>query len=151
MNLSCFDGSPTVKNDPMGLSTAGTPHATAEEAAIAAMKENNPKSIKDAKEYGGWITQNPDGTFSAAPPTVGAAKSIPNMPPPGPNDVAWWHTHGAPNPAYDDENFSGATGDKGYSDYYGKPAYLATPSGAMKQYDPASGTVTVLKDTAPTT
>ena len=96
------------------------------------------------------VSKNPDGTFSTAPPTIGQAKGIPNMPPPGPNDVAWWHTHGAPNPAYDDENFSGATGDKGYSKATGKPGYLATPSGTIKRYDPATDTAATLPETAPT-
>ena len=153
LNAHALDGAPSVVVDALGRSTSGgSPHPTAEAAAVAAMQENNAKSIADGKEYGGWVTQNADGTYSTAPPTVGDAKSIPNMPPPGPNDVAWWHTHGKADPGYDDENFSPKpNGDKGYSEYYGKPGYLATPSGAIKKYDPATDTVTTLSETAPTT
>jgi hypothetical protein len=71
------------------------------------------------------------------------------MPGKGPNDVAWWHTHGAPDPGYDTENFSDLQGDKDFSRYYDAPGYLATPSGTIKRYDPATDSVTALTQTAP--
>jgi hypothetical protein len=71
------------------------------------------------------------------------------MPSKGPSDVVWYHTHGAADPGYDNENFSGATGDKGYSKANNAVGYVATPSGAIKKYDPATDTVTTLGDTAP--
>ena len=46
--------------------------------------------------------------------------------------------------------WGGDTGDKGYSKYHNAPGYVATPSGAMKRYDPATDTVTTLPQTAPT-
>ncbi|MGB9105116.1 MAG: DUF4329 domain-containing protein [Terriglobales bacterium] len=123
--------------------------ATAEEAAISAMKEANPKSVKQGREYGGWVKKNSDGTYSYDPPVQGTKDGLTNMPDKGPSDVVWYHTHGANDPGYDNENFSGATGDKGYSKANNATGYLATPSGAIKQYDPATNTVTTLSDTAP--
>jgi RHS repeat-associated protein len=156
-NLFAFDGAPSVVVDPWGLTTtgaAGGSHpakfATAEEAAVDAMQKTNPQSIKENTEYGAWVHKNPDGTFSSAPPTKGTIDGLGNMPAKGPDDVAWWHTHGGPDPGYDSENFSGATGDKGYSKYYNAPGYVATPSGAIKKYDPSTDTVTTLPQTTKT-
>lgn len=112
-------------------------YATAEEAALAAMREANPRTTADMKEYAGWIYRNPDGTFTYDPPTRGQLASVTNMPTPPPNAVAWYHTH--PNhPDYDGENFSGATGDRGYSRATGRPAYVSTPTGRVMRYDPAA-------------
>lgn len=123
---------------------------TAEEAAIDAMQEANPHSIHDNLEYGGWVHKNADGTFSSAPATVGQPAGLTNMPAKGANDTVWWHTHGAYDPAYDNENFSGATGDKGYSKANNATGYVATPGGAIKRYDPSTNTVTTLPAHAPT-
>ncbi len=133
--------------------TTSCPYAktypTAEEAAIAAMKEANPNSVKEGREYGGWVRKNSDGTFSYDPPVKGSKDGLTNMPSKGPDDVLWYHTHGAADPGYDNENFSGATGDKGYSKSNNAVGYVATPSGAIKKYDPTTDTVTTLGDTAP--
>lgn len=116
---------------------ANRSYATAEEAALAAMREANPRTTADMKEYGGWVYRNPDGTFTYDPPTRGQLAAVENMPNPPPNAVAWYHTH--PNhPAYDGENFSGATGDKGYSRATSMPGYVATPTGRVMRYDPAA-------------
>lgn len=139
-----------------GTGTAPRSYATAEEAAIAAMREANPRSVAENLEYGGWVHRNPDGTYGYDPPTQGQPAGLSNMPDKGPNDVVWYHTHGATDPAYDNENFSGATGDRGYSRANNAPGYLATPTGTIKRYDPAAdpGNVrgqgeTTLPETAP--
>jgi len=124
-------------------------YSTPEAAAVAAMQEANPKSVKAGREYGGWVRKNSDGTFSYDPPVKGSKDGLTNMPDKGPSDVAWYHTHGAADPGYYNENFSGATGDKGYSKANNATGYLATPSGVIKKYDPATNTVTTLKETAP--
>lgn len=137
---------------PAACTTAPCPlakFATAEEAAIAAMKEANPKSVKEGREYGGWVRKNGDGTFSYDPPVKGSKDGLTNMPSKGTSDVVWYHTHGAADPGYDNENFSGATGDKGYSKANNATGYVATPSGAIKKYDPATGNVTTLSEKAP--
>lgn len=123
--------------------------ATAEDAAVAAMKEANPKSVKEGREYGGWLKKNSDGTFSYDPPVKGTKDGLTNMPSKGADDVVWYHTHGADDPGYDNENFSGATGDKGYSKANNATGYLATPTGVIKKYDPATDTVTTLGQSAP--
>jgi hypothetical protein len=124
-------------------------YKTEREAAIAQMKEYNPKSIAENREYGGWIQKNPDGTFSADTTVKGSIDGLSNMPEKGPDDVSWWHTHGAYDPAYDSENFSGMTGDKGYSKANDAIGYVATPSGAIKMYNPGTDTVTTLGARAP--
>lgn len=121
-----------------------TKYGTPEEAAVAAMKDANPKSKDKNLEMGGWIRKNADGTYTPQPAVTGSPAGLENMPSKGTDDVAWWHTHGAYDPNYDNENFSGATGDKGYSKANGAVGYVATPSGAMKKYDPASDTVSEL-------
>ncbi|MBI5442742.1 MAG: DUF4329 domain-containing protein [Deltaproteobacteria bacterium] len=121
-----------------GAGTAPRSYATAEEAAIAAMQEANPRSVAENLEYGGWVHRNPDGTYGYDPPTQGQPAGLTNMPAKGPNDVVWYHTHGATDPAYDSENFSGATGDKGYSRNNNATGYVATPTGVIKRYDPAA-------------
>jgi len=123
--------------------------ATAEEAAIDAMKNANPKSVKEGREYGGWVYKNDDGTYSYDPPVRGSKDGLTNMPSKRSKDVVWYHTHGAADPGYDNENFSGASGDKGYSKANNAVGYVATPSGAMKKYDPDTNTVTTLSETAP--
>jgi uncharacterized Zn-binding protein involved in type VI secretion len=111
--------------------------ATAEEAALAAMREANPRTTADGAEYGGWVYRNPDGTYTYDPPTRGQPVSVTNMPSAPSNAAVWYHTH--PQVAgYDGENFSGARGDKGYSRATGRPGYVATPTGRTMRYDPAA-------------
>lgn len=114
-----------------------------------AMQHANAKSVAEGREYGGWVRRNPNGTYSYDPPVKGTKDGLSNMPAKGANDVVWYHTHGANDPGYDNENFSGDDGDKGYSKATGADGYVATPSGAIKKYDPATDTVTTLPDTAP--
>ena len=113
------------------------------------MKEANPNSVRENREYGGWVHRNADGTFSYVPPVRGSIDGLDNIPDKGPSDVVWYHTHGAADPHYDSENFSGADGDKGYSRQNNATGYVATPSGAIKRYDPATDTEATLPDTAP--
>jgi hypothetical protein len=113
------------------------------------MQEANPKSVKEHREYGGWVRKNSDGTFTPDPPLRGEKDGMSNMPDQGSDGVEWYHTHGGNDPGYDNENFSGDDGDKGYSKATNAPGYLATPSGVIKKYDPATDTETVLPDKAP--
>lgn len=125
-------------------------YPTAEDAAVAAMQDSNPSSIKKGREMGGWVKKNSDGTFTPRPPVTGSKDGLTNMPSKEADDVVWWHTHGAPDPGYDNENFSGATGDKGYSKANSAVGYVATPSGKIKKYDPATGSESTLPQTTPT-
>jgi hypothetical protein len=139
----------TAANGATGSCSSPKKYATPEEAAVAAMKEANPKSVKEGREYGGWVHKNSDGTYSYDPPVKGTKDGLTNMPDKGSNDVLWYHTHGSNDPGYDNENFSGDDGDKGYSKGNSAVGYVATPSGAIKKYDPATDTVTTLPQTAP--
>jgi hypothetical protein len=121
--------------------------ATAEEAAIDAMQRINSRANKEGFEYGGWIRRNPDGTYSYDAAARGSPVDMYNMPPKGPNDVAWYHTH-PKVPNYDGENFSDV-GDMTYSQANTAVGYVATPSGAIKKYDPSTRTVTNLPHSTP--
>ena len=131
----------------------GAKYKTKDEAAAAAMKAYNPRSISDNREWGGFIKQNADGTFSRTGLYKGELASV-ALPgagrpgEPGSDVVGWWHTHGGPDPAYDGEIFSGMNGDMGVSSYYGITGYVATPSGKMMSYNPATGSVTVMPGSA---
>jgi uncharacterized Zn-binding protein involved in type VI secretion len=123
--------------------------ATAEAAAIFALQLANPGSVADNLEYGGWISQNSDGTFTYGPIVQGEPAGL-TPPSKGPNDVADFHTHAAFDPLYDNENFSDDDKDTNRTD--GVVGYLATPSGAIKKFDPAAPAAsaeTTLPDTAP--
>lgn len=122
-------------------------HETPEKAAVAAMQEANPKSVAENLEYGGWVKEHPDGTFGYHPPTRGTVDGMQNMPKKGPDDVCWWHCHGAEDARFKSEEFSG--GDRRYSARNDAPGYVATPKGKIMKYDPATGAEVVLPDKAP--
>ena len=139
---------------------------TKEEAAKAALKSVNDKSIADNKEYAGQIYRNPDGTYGYTDPVQGTGdESHPSSSPvPDGTDVAGnYHTHGdysvmteqgvtrastlpgITNPASFDaeaDNFSPADVlqyqqlGKQYSGFTG---YLGTPSGNMRAFDTTNG------------
>ena len=49
--------------------------------------------------------------------------------------VAIVHTHGAYKKGYDNENFSGESGDKGVAKTFKLMMYVVTPGGALKMYN----------------
>ena len=112
---------------------------TQHEAVTEVSNKINPVSTVENIEYGGMIYKNGDGTYSYTEPVKGAIGGVnpggPNSVPPGTTASAYYHTHGAHDPEYDSENFSGADGDIGYADYYKIDGYVATPSGRLKHYD----------------
>jgi hypothetical protein len=56
------------------------------------------------------------------------------------SNIAYIHSHGAESgPGYDDKNFSGNNGDKGYAYYYGINGYVVTPSGVVKRFNVRDG------------
>ena len=127
--------------DPYGFKP-GDKFDSAADAVKDAFAYINPSSIADSREYGGWIHKDADGKYHYSEPTKGTKDGLGNIPDAAATDVAWYHTHGSADPGYDNENFSGADGDKGYSDAINKVGWLATPAGAIKKYDPATSTVT---------
>jgi len=121
----------------------GDKFRTREEAVRDAYSYINPASVREGREYAGWIHRNMDGTYSYNEPIPGTKDESdagePNM-----NDTDLYHTHGSYDPDYYNEKFSGSDGDKGVADFYNRPIYVATPLGKMKKYDPRTKTVTYI-------
>jgi hypothetical protein len=133
------------------------PELSAQDAkAVEALNEANPQSIKDNLEYGGFIYQNPNGTYDYTTPLQGADKSFDltaaeDLVPKGSVIVGNYHTHGdysiydqetgafirTGDPARDDlnsDNFS--SGDIRVCTINAEKGYLGTPSGVFRAYDP---------------
>ena len=118
---------------------------TQQDAVTEVSNNINPVSTAENIEYGGMIYKNSDGTYSYTEPVKGTVGGVnpggPSAVPPGATATAYYHTHGAHDPEYDSENFSGADGDIGYADYYKIDGYVATPNGSLKQYDYKTGKI----------
>lgn len=146
------------------VAAADAPHgpfASADEAATAAMDYANPLSIRDNVEYGGLVYKDANGDYYAARAHTGDGDSVsldPSSIPAGTELVGYYHTHAAysvqgPNgepvrtddPAQDDynsDNFSqqdkrvAQNLSQGASEF---TAYVATPGGDYRSYDPGTG------------
>lgn len=90
----------------------------------------NPTSITKNLEYGGHVVRNPDGSYSATGPIQGGPAGV-NIGAPPAGGVASYHTHGAYDRRYDNENFSPA--DVLYNAFNGIPGYLGTPAGSIQR------------------
>ncbi len=119
---------PVNWTDPSGLDP-GDSFPSAGEAAGDAINYINPTSIRRNLEYGGHIIQNSDGTYSATLPLQGGPAGV-NIGLPPANGVASYHTHGAYDSRYDNENFSPT--DVLYNAFNGMPGYLGTPAGSIQ-------------------
>ena len=133
-------GNPVNWVDPWGLAP-GDPYSSQHGAAYDATNSINPLSIRNNSEYGGMIYQNPNGTYSYTPPNSGGNASVnpggPAACPSGTTPKAYYHTYGAYDPRYDNENFSSA--DKNYANYYSIDGYVGTPTGDFKYYNSFTG------------
>ncbi|HEV7475020.1 MAG TPA: DUF4329 domain-containing protein [Pyrinomonadaceae bacterium] len=141
-------GTPTWNPNSNGLQQGhGAAHGppvftTMDLAAAAALRRINRRSRRQNREYAGRICQNANG-FTFTPAVMGTQDSSdPNASPcpTGSTTVASYHTHGANNPLYENEQFSNIAGDIQFATSEGMPAYLATPARLMLVYDPAVGT-----------
>ena len=120
--------------DPWGLAP-GDSYPTRDAAASDAMRDIYGPSVTKDREHGGELYKKPDGSFSYTEPREGGPHSV-GIRPGCPNYEGYYHSHGAESgPKYDDENFSGP--DKKLANDTEKPAYVVTPSGQMKKYDPS--------------
>lgn len=111
-------------------------------AAFYTLSTWNPVSVANNREYGGSIYRNTDGTYSpSSSVAVGTNDSVSFNPyqlaPYGTTVTADWHTHGAYDPRYLNEEFSQS--DILFSYYYNIDGYLGTPAGRMYLYDVSNG------------
>jgi len=116
-------------------------------AARGVLNRINPVSVRKNVEHGGWVYRNADNTFSYTRPVEGTVSSV-NIGNPGrvvPNGTvasASYHTHGGPDPRYDNENFSPQ--DLRADRLVGLDGYLGTPAGFMKLHDVETDTISVV-------
>jgi RHS repeat-associated protein len=146
VNLYAYVGNNPLRwRDPMGF-RPGDSYSTLDAAAIDAINDINETSISEGKEYAGGLYQNSDGTYSYTAPNEGTKdSSSPGRLPDGKTNQGSYHTHGANDHGYDNENFSSA--DQFLSELAGKPAYLGTPGRKIKKYIPEKGLRMRGKDT----
>lgn len=120
---------------------------TQNEAAREVLNDINPQSIRENREYGGWIFVNPDGSFASTVAVRGEAASV-RLPdpqlstPPMSVITASYHTHAAFDPRFDNENFSPQ--DLENDRMNNIDGYLATPLGQFKLHDIETDTVITL-------
>nr|WP_232063445.1 DUF4329 domain-containing protein [Undibacterium sp. KW1] len=112
-------------------------YASRERAAREAIKDYNPRSIEQNREYAGWIYRNPNGTYSYTEGRKYYGEEGSHNSNPGERHstaVAMYHTHGKYiRPS--DEDFSDK--DKIHAYRERVPSYLGTPLNRIKRYDPA--------------
>ncbi len=118
----------------------------ADNAAFQVLNRINPESVRLNREHGGWIYRNPNGTFGATEPKLGNVASI-NLGdveiPNGTRRAASYHTHGGPDPRFDNENFSPQ--DIRADNFSGVDGYLGTPGGFMKHHDVETGQIRTVR------
>ncbi len=140
---------------PLGLTCKE--YSTIDEAAKAAMEQNNPLSIRDNLEYGGLLYKTGTGKYGFTGPVIGNEDGVnpwngPSIPS-GAEELGYWHTHGdysierngqilrTSNSSRDDFNsdhFSIPDIDAANSQAIGKTeykGYVGTPSGTFRGYD----------------
>ncbi len=115
-------------------------------AARHVLNRINPVSVRQNREHGGWIYRNADGTFGYTEPVAGSVASVDigqkTVVPGGTVASASYHTHGGPDPRFDNENFSPSDV---FSDVIQQvDGYLGTPAGFMKLHDFRTGRISVL-------
>lgn len=105
------------------------------EAAFNVLNGINPTSVRQNREFGGWVYRNQDGTYGSSTPVRGEAASVtlPNpvtSTPSGSRITASYHTHAGFDPRFDNENFSPQ--DLRSDNSLGIGGYLATPGGTFQ-------------------
>jgi len=136
------------------------PYVLFKNAAANFGQQYNGKSIINKREYAALIyLVQVEGKryFAYNKPEKGEAHGVPQgvsgKAPKGASPVAWIHAHGNDDYGsagnYNDQNFSGEDGDKGYSRALGLDAFLVTPDGSLKYYDLSSDTERTLRTDMP--
>jgi hypothetical protein len=130
-----------------GDGDAAARFATADAAAFDVLNRINPVSVRENREHGGWIYRKPDGSFNSTAPVAGSVASVnignpASTVPRGTAASASYHTHGGPDPRYDNENFSPQ--DVLSDTLVGLDGYLGTPSGLLKKHVVSTNQIVVL-------
>lgn len=105
-------------------------------AAREVLNDINPKSVRENREYGGWVYETPDGNYTSTKPIAGSIDSVEipySLIPSGGRPLATYHTHGGDDPRYLNEQFSGA--DIASDLAIGLDGYLGTPIGNFLWHD----------------
>jgi hypothetical protein len=129
-----------------------TPRFTTQNAAgFDAINAINPTSVRENREHGGWVYRNPDGSFGRTPAVPGQVAQVDLVPalqfvPNGTNLAASYHTHGGPDPRFDNENFSpqDVIADRSL----GVDGYLGTPAGFLKWHQHRTGQIVTVSRVA---
>ncbi len=122
--------------------------ASQNQAAFNVLNGINPVSVRENREHGGWIYRNADGSFGRTEPIAGQVASVnignpANMVPANTRATASYHTHGGPDPRFDNENFSPQ--DILSDIQAGVDGYLGTPAGFMKYHQLQTGRITTIR------
>ncbi len=113
-------------------SIAPPPAQTAQEVAFMKAQLNaiQARSISENREYCGYLGIDPRGEYAISRPVRGRAASCgPERPPAGFRVIAFWHTHAAYSPRYDNEVPSVQDVEGDFQE--GINGYLATPGGRI--------------------
>ena len=116
-------------------------------AARMRFNQINPVSVRENREYGGFVYQAADGSFATTEPIRGEVASI-TLPAPrfavpvGTFARASYHTHGGFDPRFDSENFS--SNDLEADRQFNIDGYLATPRGIFRYHDVETGQISTL-------
>lgn len=116
-------------------------------AALSVLNQINPVSVRMNIEHGGWVYRNADNTFGHTRPVPGTVNTVDigepsTSVPAGTTASASYHTHGGPDPRFDNENFSPQ--DLLSDRLAGVDGYLGTPAGFMKLHDLETSTISVV-------
>ena len=116
-------------------------------AARNVLNAVNPASVRQNREYGGWIYRSPDGSFAATTPVRGELASVnignPRTAVPASTvATASYHTHGGPDPRFDNEHFSPQ--DITVDTALNVDGYLGTPAGSFQFHNYRDGSITTL-------
>jgi hypothetical protein len=124
----------------------GSGFARQHDAAYDVLNNINPTSVRENREYGGWVFREGNGTYGYTVPVRGSPDGVdpgtPNSVPGGTIASAGYHTHASFDPRYDNENFSPQ--DIAFAIINRVDEYLATPSGSFKYYQYATGGISTL-------
>ncbi len=104
--------------------------AVVDQFAVSFLNSIQTRSIRERREYCGYITVDASGQLSATPPRPGTFAGC-DMPIPraGQGIIASYHTHGAYGPGYDNEVPS--TVDLMSDFQFGIDGYVSTPGGRV--------------------